>query len=223
MTRKEALLHARLPVYRNQVAAAHEIVREALSLCRSPFVAFSCGKDSAVLLHLVMQHSHDIEARFIRWPETNLLSNYDAVIDDWKVRFGMHVQILDMTRDSLDDRVSGRWCVLQGASDAVFNGMRADESRMRRIALSKRGPIYRRADGVLRVCPLARMTTADVAAYIETNELPTLNAYIENGYEARTTSRIPRADYGIRENMLARLRVNNPPAYAALKQIYEEI
>lgn len=54
-----------------------------------------------------------------------------------------------------------------------FQGMRADESRGRRMSLATHGPIYQNAiDGMWRVCPLARWTVRDVYAYCVSRGVP---------------------------------------------------
>lgn len=219
-----ARLYARLSIHRRHVDQAHAIVRQTLQVCRQPFVACSFGKDSAALLHLVMQHRPDIEARFIRWPETNLLGDYERVIDEWKQR-GARITILDLTRATLDEKTPGRWEALRNISpaDGQFVGLRADESRARTITLAAHGHLYRTAAGYWRSCPLARWTTLDVAAYVITHNIPTLSAYTRHGFEARTSSRVPRAAHSIREQALQRLREDDPAAYQQLADMFPEI
>lgn len=221
---KEAQLYARLPVHRRHVEHAHSIIRQTLDVCERPFVACSFGKDSAALLHLVRTYRPDIEARFIRWPETELLADFDRVIGEWRA-LGANVVILDLTRSTLDERAPGRWDALRNLSptDGQFVGLRADESRARQITLNAHGHLYRTAAGYWRSCPLARWNTLDVAAYVTLHKLPTLSAYERHGFEARTTSRIPRAQHSIREEALARLREDDPAAYQQLRAMYPEI
>jgi 3'-phosphoadenosine 5'-phosphosulfate sulfotransferase (PAPS reductase)/FAD synthetase len=219
-----ARLYARLSIHRRHVEHAHDIVRRTFEVCASPFVACSFGKDSAALLHLVMQHRPDIEARFIRWPETNLLGDYERVIAEWQQR-GARITVLDLTRATLDDKVPGRWDALRNTSptDGQFVGLRSDESRTRAIMLSTQGALYRTAAGYWRSCPLARWTTLDVAAYVVTHGLPTLTTYVRHGFEARTSSRVPRAAHSIREKELQRLREDDPVAFQRLKEMFPEV
>lgn len=221
---KEARLYARLPVHRRHVEHAHSIIRQTLDVCERPFVACSFGKDSAALLHLVRTYRPDIEARFIRWPESGLLADFDRVIGEWR-ELGANVVILDLTRATLDERTPGRWDALRNLSpaDGQFVGLRADESRARQITLNAHGHLYRTAAGYWRSCPLARWNTLDVAAYVTLHKLPTLSAYERHGFEARTTSRIPRAQHSIREEALARLREDDPAAYQQLRAMYPEL
>lgn len=221
---KEAKLHARLPIFSRRVNEAQSIVEQTLEMCRAPFVACSFGKDSAALLHLVMQARPEIEARFIRWPETHLLDDYDHVIAAWR-EMGARITILDLTRATLDERTPGRWDALRdvAAMDGQFVGLRADESKARSITLGVHGKLYRTAAGYWRSCPLASWSTADVAAYIVKHDVPTLRTYVKHGFESRTSSRIPRAAHSIREQALQRLREDDPAAYQMLRVMFPEM
>lgn len=223
--RERYRLHARLPVFHRRLEAAHNIIREGLATCERPFVACSFGKDSAVMLDLVRQHRPDIEARFLRWPETDLLGDYPAVIDAWR-EMGANIQVLDLTRARLDEAVPDRWQQLNALApaDGSFIGLRAQESRVRQIRLGRDGPVaYVQATRMWRICPLARWRTEDVAAYTVSRNLPTLEAYHRKGFEARTSSRVPRNQHSIRQEALFDLRQSNPAAWAQLAQLYPEV
>lgn len=223
--RERYRLHARLPVFRRRLEAAHKIIRQGLATCERPFVACSFGKDSAVLLDLVRQHRPGIEARFLRWPETELLGNYDEAADAWRAR-GANIAILDLSRATLDEAVPDRWQRLNALApaDGSFVGLRAEESRVRKMRLGRDGPVaHVRSTGMWRICPLARWRTEDVAAYVVSRDLPTLEAYHRKGFEARTSSRVPRDQHSIRREALFDLRQHNPAAWAQLAQLYPEV
>lgn len=221
---KEARLHAKMSRYKRMKDLANRIITEALEQCEAPFVSCSFGKDSGAMLHLVMQHLPNINVRFIRWPETDMIDNFPEVISQWKA-MGANVVILDLWRPTLDHKVAGRWEMLNrmGHADGYFIGLRKDESVNRRIILSKQGRIHRLKNGMLRICPLAEWNTLDVAAYTVEHNLPMLSAYQKRGFEERTASRIPRDAYSIRENALRQIRNDDPAAWQKLQELYPEV
>lgn len=221
---KEAAYRARslTAAYSRRIDEALAIIDRALDLCEAPYVACSFGKDSAVLLDLVRRRVPDIEARFIRWPETEYLGNYDEVIQAWRDR-GANIVILDLQRASLDEKVSGRWKMLREMTptDGVFIGLRAEESVARRTTLMVHGTLFQSKDGYRRISPLAWWRTIDVAAYITEHDLPTLDTYRQRGFSERTASRIPRAE--VRGERLRQIRADDPQAWLGLVQIYPEV
>lgn len=214
--------HALSSAYRRRIDEALALIDRAFTECSAPYVACSFGKDSAVLLDLVRRRAPDIEARFIRWPETEHLGNYDDVIQAWRER-GANIRILDLQRRSLDEKVAGRWKMLRDLTptDGVFIGLRSEESRARRTTLMTHGTLYRYKDGYRRISPIAWWRTIDIAAYITQHDLPTLDAYKERGFAERTASRIPRAE--VRGEKLRQIRADDPQAWASLLQIYPEV
>lgn len=49
-------LHARTSEFQKQIAETHKFIDFVLSHVKNPYVAVSFGKDSVVMLHLVLQH-----------------------------------------------------------------------------------------------------------------------------------------------------------------------
>ena len=221
---KCAELWCKTTIYKKRIASANKIILDGLNVCKQPFVSCSFGKDSAVMLHLVQNHVRNIEARFLRWPETNIINNYEDVIAQWDA-LGANIKILDMARDRLNENVADRWSSLAKISDSdgSFVGLRADESKGRRITLRANGVVYKSKSGFYRICPLAYWKSEDVAAYAYQHDLPMLNTYKDSGYQSRTSSRIPRSDFGIREEMLRDLKIKNPAGFKELEKIYSEV
>lgn len=218
-------LYAKLHIYKKRVEQAREIIARGLEQLKNPYMACSFGKDSSVLLHLLIQVMPEIEVRFIRWDESNLIDTYAETIAKWEKTYHINLKILDLHRQSLDEPVPDRWKKLTNLSecDGYFIGLRADESRGRKMTLKIHGTIHRMKNGLVRISPLAWWKTDDVAAYIYQFALPTLQTYQYDGFEARTTSRIPRADYGIRESMLSGLRRRDPSRFNALCNLMPEV
>lgn len=220
------LAYARSSTYQRRLDQALRYVEEGLARCERPYVATSFGKDSAALLHLVAEVRPDIEARFIRWGESELLHEYSEVMDEWARRWPqIRFLVLDLDRDSINERVPGRWQQLQAMdpADGYFIGLRAEESHARQITLRSHGVVYQATSGVWRISPLAWWTVQDVAAYNVVHDLPRLRAYDVEGWGTRTTARVPRDTNSIRHHSLAQLRMRDPTRYNLLCQKFPEV
>lgn len=217
-----AKAHATRAAYRRKIEQAQEIIDSGFRACSSPYVAFSCGKDSSVLLHLVQRVYPSIEARFIRWTESQLLDDFERVIGEWRQR-SINLQILDLHRASINDKGGDRWGQLQQLSpcDGFFIGLRSQESKARKMTLAVHGTVYRMAAGLVRIAPLAWWNTDDVAAYCVQHQLPLLDAYQADGFNQRTSARVPREI--VRSEALHALKVRDPQRWALLCQQYPEV
>ena len=217
-----AKAHMRRGVYLQKIEQARQIITDGLAACSTHYVSLSFGKDSAAMMHLVQQQRPDIEARFIRWTESKYLDDFDRVISEWQRR-GINLSILDMHRDSINEKGGDRWSKLEKISetDGYFIGLRAQESAVRRIALKRFGPVHKKADGLWRIAPLAWWSTDDVAAYTIQHDLPMLDAYKADGFEQRTSARVPRAT--VRSEALHSLKTRDPQRFAALCREYPEV
>lgn len=216
---KEALLYASLKQFKYLVEKTDNFIKESLAKVENPYLACSFGKDSAVMLHLVLKHKPDIPVRFISWDnESEYLGNYTEVISKWS---NINLTTINLSRTTIEDKVKGRYDV--SGYDSYFIGFRAEESKGRRITIRSCGAFYEMKNGLKRICPVSEWKTIDIAAYIVLNNIPTLDTYTEFGFEERTSSRIPRADYGIREYSLKLLKKKDITSYNKLLLIFPEI
>ena len=204
------------PRVREMETAAMDAVRRAVRLCPSVFLAFSLGKDSAVMLDLALRAGYDGPVRVLAWEgETDALhSDWRDVLAAWEAR-GVRTEVVTARRDSLVTGDTERWDALWGGAEGVLMGLRADESRGRRMTLRTHGTEYRAKNGAWRFCPLAWWKNGDVADYVRRNGLPTLRAYEAHGLEdSRTALRVPRE--GVRGEAMNDLRGRDPAGYRAL-------
>lgn len=219
MDKKTAQLYAQLKPYKALVNKTSGFIRWALERVERPYVACSFGKDSAVMLHLVMNIAPDIDIRFIRWSgETEYIDNYDEVIEKWNLQNLIQVEL---NRVSLTDKRKERYDT--EGYDAFFVGLRMEESAARRMTLKSHGMFYKNVKGIIRISPLADWTEKDISAYVLSNDLPTLNSYKEHGFSSRTASRVPREDWGIRENFLSDLKQRDFAAYQNIISKFPEL
>jgi len=206
-----------LPAFRALIDRTIISIKRDLERCRSPYVSFSGGKDSAVLLHLVRLVNPEIPARCLLWEkESRFLADYDSFFQKWG-----NVETVTLNRNTLADAANTRWAALENDSDAAFLGLREEESKGRRMTLRVHGRSFKRKDGRWRFCPLGRWTTAEITAYIVSRDLPILPAYETIGMDARTSTRIPRTS--VREQALADLARYNPKGLVALRAQFPEL
>jgi 3'-phosphoadenosine 5'-phosphosulfate sulfotransferase (PAPS reductase)/FAD synthetase len=218
--------HARSRKFAARVETSLEIIRQGLIVAPDAYVSFSCGKDSAVMLHLCLQIKPDIEARFsYRGEESDILNNYQEVIQTWRERFNINLRVMTYQRPQpgLNQGKSNQFELLQTIvpADGYFVGIRKEESKRRRISLSQHGAIHRKVeDGYWRIAPLADWKLADIAAYIVMYNLPLLNSYLESGLQARTAASVP---HRCRLEALTELRLRDPGAFEQLARLLPEV
>lgn len=187
------LAHARTPRYEGRVQSARALVAQMLACCERPWVAFSGGKDSTVVLHLVRSLAPDTPAHYghEQWvlPETEALiaatpdvtqtalpDRHAEWFDVWQdpAEVPEGVTYIDPTQ-GLDEWNYGH--ALLGA-DGMFLGLRAEENSDRRMFLLRRGPLfYCHRHGLWECNPLYNWTVHDVWAYIADRQVPYNAAY----------------------------------------------
>lgn len=237
---KTCAVWAKMIQYQRKVADTVENVKAMLALAKSPYIAFSCGKDSSVLADIVLRINPKIKLRFVSSGETRLIHNIDEVMNYFRDKYGARIEEINFDRvfseewknASFDEqRKAGRRDIQNldnSLFDGVFMGLRIGESRGRKISLSmcKSNELppnsykYVNRD-FYRFCPLAYWKTEDIGAYIVENSIPTLDWYKEYGFEARTTARM--TGDAVRQNTLFYLKVHNPQGYQKIVERFPEL
>jgi 3'-phosphoadenosine 5'-phosphosulfate sulfotransferase (PAPS reductase)/FAD synthetase len=166
-------------------------IRWALERVENPYIACSFGKDSAVMLHLCLKHRPDIPVIFVRRIETDLIDNYQETIAKWG-KINLHQLTVQGWIETGSKKRTVSTATNDLEYDSYFVGLRIDESAARRISIKTAGMFYKMKEGKIRICPMSDWTTNDIAAYCLSNDLPILSKYLNEGFEARTTSGIPR-------------------------------
>lgn len=229
------LAHARTDGFRRRIESAREIIADGLAQCSRPYVAFSAGKDSSAMLALVRDHAPGIESRILTSGESRLMHPaLDQVLAWWREAGAnvheIHIDHLMTGDGTFDEQRAGRVPLrnepaLAANCDGVFVGIRASESRVRRIAIARWGVIHRYRGGgkrgITRVAPVAWLTTADVGAIIAEREIPLVDAYERHGMETRTTMRF--TDVGIQRGVLDSLQMENPTGWERLIARFPEL
>ena len=177
MDKEASRLYVKLPVFRRRINYAQEIIRQGLDAIKKPYLSCSFGKDSVVLLHMVLQRIPEIPVVFINsgycFPDTYQVR--DAFIGKYRINL-VEIQqphdYLDIINQYglPDDRIraqqnkvvellkkdlANQWARENGY-DGHFWGLRKDESRGRRVLLNNRGALFfAEAARLWRCAPLA--------------------------------------------------------------------
>ena len=198
------LAHAMLPAYQRRLTRARELIAQHSDLC----VSASWGKDSNVMLHLISDTLRKpINAVHGRYPDDDRAPDMDAVRDAVIAACQHEIRCIDVPvpgeremfrmvghawtdAATSEERDAERWWnesfksgmdggMTAAGCDGSFIGMRADESRARRMNIAKRGQSYCVASrgGQRVVLPLAGWSGTDVWAYTIANGLPWLRMY----------------------------------------------
>ena len=197
-----ALARARTLAHARVVDGARVYYDEALAAMQRPYIAFSGGKDSSAMLHLLASFGYAGRAAWLSgdfdWPgEAELVAEYGRLT-------GLEIDVLRQPVSSwallcesaseygADDESFWRQHPLASqqffpvfmryreahALDGVFLALRAEESKARRILRHKRGGVYYATTRREWVCqPICRWTGLDVYAYLLSRDLPMLPLY----------------------------------------------
>lgn len=211
--------HARTKGFAVRVENARDVISRVLSSLERPYVAFSGGKDSTVLLHLVLEQRPQIPVLYVdqgmEYPDT--YEYVKKIWHDWDLNLTWEHPDRDLWAmydlggfldpDRPTDPVAAAEfsdSVFYGPikkysdrmnSDGFFMGLRADESHNRKLNFRRRGFIYKKADGLVAVQPIADWSTKDVWAYITSNELPYNPIYDKTKFQERNMIRV--APFGL--------------------------
>lgn len=216
--REAFLAYSHLPKFKRQVAQALEVIQEAMAL-GDAYVSVSWGKDSTVLLHLCQRIKPDILAVFCSTEQKQWLDNFDEVTQKYTESFGLNYLEVMLTPRNWQRGATIAEILSPYVSESnCFLGLRTDESKNRRISISRHGQIHQyQKTGIYRFCPISNWAWDDVWAYIVSNNLPYLNQYSQtakNSPKGRTSVFMgaePTVDYMVEAHAIACL---NSPEFA---------
>lgn len=184
MNTQRFLLHAQLIAYQKKEQKALDTIEKALEMMKNPYVAFSTGKDSTVLLDLVRQVAPETPAVYFdadaAYPESTEMLDTPNVIkfktepiletfQKWGI---LHPQIEKKTMESTVYHPI-KALLAEYEFDGVFLGLRAEESYGRKqLAKSKKELIFlNKRDKIWECIPLSWWTYDDIWAYIFSHKL----------------------------------------------------
>lgn len=239
-------IHARSPAFRRRVDRALRLISEHVEAGHVIGVSFSGGKDSTVLLDLVRRVVPDVPAAFFDC-SCELRQTYDIVRHYGIDVIETEISLIDLCKAGgywgyRDEEVDidldidfSYWLIDEPAKhfaesyglDTIALGLRAGESKARRLNAVSRGELYMTKVGRWHLCPLAYWSDADVWAYIADRGL----AY-NAAYDCMAELGIPRQEWRISSLLgadaathgrFARLRQIDPNAYNRLASVFPMI
>lgn len=190
--KRRFLLYSKLPCHKRRVEVAKATVRDALKDSKKPYVAVSWGKDSLVCLHMAIQYRPGIEVVWFDRGEGGDMPETYELASQLTAAWGLNVN-----RVETEETVMGAYrkagtvflknnrfakYLIKAAKqvadrDVCIKGLRASESRGRKVGLKVRGLDYLSVSGTRLVNPLGWFEPRDVWAYIVSNEIPYLPYY----------------------------------------------
>jgi len=183
-TRKSFLMWTKTEEYHSRICEAEEIIRKAYEKISRPFVSFSGGKDSTVMLHLVLQQ--DSNVLVLHWDygryympreiEAEILANAQK-IGAKNIRVETSIQYEKQKRKAVNvigRDLIGRIMPKMKAEgyDCCFLGLRAEESMKRKRRTKTWLEYHGEHVAPANVFPIRRLKWLDVWGYIVSNGLP---------------------------------------------------
>lgn len=184
------IAHAHTSQFKRRIAEANDYIAQALAIPGQAFVACSWGKDSIVLVNMVLAQAPTIPVIHVRDRYADLITNFGEVRDEYRRRFAIsdyYEVIVEMggasvTHATNDFTADMAWRIR-------FLGMRLEERGARVYSLRQYGAIHQYENAEWRICPLLNWSWRDVWAYIVSKQLPYPDIYDLPGQEPRSHSR----------------------------------
>ena len=187
--RLQCQLHAQLNGCCFRIQQAREVIAEALDKTQNPYIAFSTGKDSAVMTHLVWEQAPDAPAVYFdadcAFPESKeMLERYETAgypVIRWPCEpfFNTLHRVGGPTSDKCEVETMHstvyrpiKSLLAQYHFDGAFIGLRNEESYGRQKLAQVRGQLFwQKRDSLWECLPVAHLTYHDVWAYIVSNDV----------------------------------------------------
>lgn len=248
MSEEEYRLHAKLNCYTRRMDKTRAFIEDCLVQCQNPYVAWSGGKDSTAMLHLVMEQWPDIPALCVQ-SELDYPDNIEIVqratrelsvnlilvhpeVSPWEIlkKHGGPFGQVNVASSELDKKCFYEpinKAVAEHGFDAAFIGLRAQESRARMMNRKLRGLSYSHKAGMRIFTPLGDWTGRDVFAYLMTWNLPINEVYSKTKFHPET-ERIREGwwlpgDFSAAQGGVVWLKYYYPDKYRELQEHFPEV
>ena len=179
LARAGYLAYIHTAAHQRRVEQAGNIVSRWLAACEKPYVSFSGGKDSSVLLHLVRAIEPSVAALYgdDEWelPETTELIGKTRCV---RVRSRQeHTPWFTSWEEGAEAERGLAWWAEAEGYDGAAVAIRAEESGARKTHLRVFGTGFATKDFGWRCYPLAWWRLEDVWAYLVSRDVPYNRAY----------------------------------------------
>jgi 3'-phosphoadenosine 5'-phosphosulfate sulfotransferase (PAPS reductase)/FAD synthetase len=214
----------------HRVRQANQIIKEFLRMCSKPYVSFSGGKDSTVVLHLVslIDKSIPVFTQFDDLDYPHKKKHCQKILE----AFDMNNFYMVDTQESVwemvgtDQKMDANdifYRVIESFLKRVdcnghFMGLRIEESKKRKMNYLTRGHIYIRQG--MKVCtPIALWEGMDVFAYIIQNDIPYIDVYDKDTFDMPHEIRFSWWYNPSFENQgnVVKIKKNNPELFSRLE------
>lgn len=251
--REKYLLAARFPAFKRKIESSILTIQKALTCPGKWMISYSSGKDSTVLLDLLIRAGwqgigfHCICSEYEDPPENQTQTEkarqmYGTDIrnihcygeyDAWREAGHFFCDpITDIEKKTAhkantEFKKASANFMLENSISNIFMGLTKEESKARRISLSMRGNLYySKMRKGWTCCPLANWTATDIWAYIVANNLPYLSVY-DIPYYSRERIRneltVMYCPAIVAHGELLQYRLAYPELYAKLQKEFPEV
>jgi len=160
-------LHTQTEEYKNNVLEAKKIIQENLS--EKCYIAFSGGKDSIVMTHLILMEKPDI-----------LVYHHDLkyIPEEFKCEIKNILEYLGVCNIEIRDGEEDLWkdiipSFIERGYKKVFIGLRREESISRKFRISRNISL----SSIQEVYPIQSWSWLDIWGYIVSNDIPYPSMY----------------------------------------------
>ena len=249
---EECELWAQTHIHRRRFHWAKNVVEEMTRKCDRPYISWSGGKDSTVLVHLVcVEMGLDVPvASLVTDIEPPRTEQYmRRLSDQWGVDLTIirpEVSFLEWLEEHADEvdlysqvatghtAIGGIWddTIRQWESESTYTGnywgIRRDESRGRELNYRRRGAVYQMANGYWRAAPLSGWEAKDIFGYCATHDVELMRLYrcvrlVDDPGRVRKSMLLPDDKGGQSHDQGIWLRTYYPSVFEKLKSILPQM
>jgi len=242
---KEFMLNAELDSYLRNVERSIEYIHKAFEITSDWYVAWSGGKDSTALAHLVTR----------LYPETEIWSEKDdcdfpgeyeyVKMVGEKYNFNLKITFCDSLWQAIQDQkidicedlhsrgtaFSDQFFYSEVAKqearhDGCFLGLRDQESRGRRLNTYMRSAIYQKKNGKYICNAIHHWSAVDVFSYLVSHEIPILDVYFKTkfmGHPTKIRKSWMLPSHQASQGYCSWLRYYYPEMFEQLKALHPEV
>lgn len=192
---------------KRKVDEAHKLIDIALEKMKNPYIAWSGGKDSTIVVHLVIQHKPDIAVVHLdadaEFPET--WEYMRRLINEWNLNFinvkvkplleliNKYAYTEELSRIVMKAVVYNpvKKLIKDYGFDGCFLGVRHEESYGRSKLLKAQGKLFfNKTYKVWQCLPIGWWTADDVWRYYDYTGIPYNPLYDQQLFEGRDKLRV---------------------------------
>lgn len=191
MVKEQFRIYSKLNVFKKRLDKSKMIINKWLSMCKNPYIAFSAGKDSTCVLNLVREQNKNVIAVYFdadcAFPEASELIAKTENVIKFKTTESF-LDILKRTEHLSDNEIDKetmritvhapiKKLITEFKFDACAYGLRAEESKARKMNFKTKGNIFKNKKGTIMCQPIAHWTYYDVWGYIFSENIDYCGTY----------------------------------------------